>query len=108
MTRTVADRGTRLRAGLSRLAAEQAADGGFQVVVMTGGPGFPSGALSSPFVTGLVLEALRGLLAEPDTGPLVQRALAYLRGEMEGGGLWRFYRCDPPLRPDLDSTSAAL
>jgi hypothetical protein len=100
--------GARLRAGLAWLAACQAADGGFPVVVMTGGPGFPSGALSSPFVTGLVLDALRVLGAEFDTGPLVQRALAYLRAEMENGGLLRFYRFDPPLRPDLDSTSVAV
>ena len=108
MTRRVADGRERVRIGLSRLASEQAPDGGFQVVVMTGGPGFPSGALSSPFVTALVLGALGRLGAEFDTVPLVQRGLAYLRAEMEGGGLWRFYRCVPPLRPDLDSTSAAL
>ena len=108
MRGVIVDRRARVRAGLAELAARQAPDGGFQVVVMTGGPGFPSGALSSPFVTGLVLEALRGLGAEFDTGRLVQRALAYLRAEMEDGGVWRFYRCDPPLRPDLDSTTVAL
>lgn len=102
------ERGARVRAGLDRLFGVQAPDGGFQVVVMTGGPGFPSGALSSPFVTGLVLEALRGLGTDFDTSRLVRPALAYLRAEMEDGGVWRFYRCDPPLRPDLDSTSVAL
>ena len=108
MPGTGRDRGARLRAGLAQLAASQAPDGAFQVVVIRGGPGFRSGAQSSPFVTGLVLEALRRLGAEFDTDRLAQRALAYLRAEMEDGGVWRFYRCDPPLRPDLDSTSVAL
>jgi hypothetical protein len=102
------ERGARVRAGLDRLFAVQAPDGGFQVEVMTGGPGFPSGALSSPFVTGLVLEALRGLGTDFDTSRVFQPALAYLRAAIEDGGVWRFYRCDPPLRPDLDSTSVAL
>ena len=108
MPGTGRDRGARLRAGLAQLAASQAPDGAFQVVVIRGGPGFRSGAQSSPFVTGLVLEALRRLGAEFDTDRLAQRALAYLRAEMEDGGLWRFYRCEPPLRLDLDSTSVAL
>jgi hypothetical protein len=78
------------------------------VVVVVGGPGFPTGAVPSPFVTSTVLEALQSLGPRSDTRPLIERGLAYLLGEMEGGGYWRFYHCSPPLRPDLDSTSLAL
>jgi hypothetical protein len=98
----------RVRAGLARLAALQASDGGFEVVVLTGGPGFPTTPRSSPFVTGLILEALRALDDSFDTGPLVSRALGYLRAAMEDDGFWRFYRCEPPLRRDLDSSTVTL
>lgn len=78
------------------------------MVVVVGGPGFPAGAVPSPFVTSLVLEALQSLGRASDTRLLIERGLTYLLDEMEGGGYWRFYRCSPPLRPDLDSTSLAL
>jgi hypothetical protein len=98
----------RIRAGVVRLAALQASDGGFEVVVLTGGPGFPTRPRSSPFVTGLVLEALRALDDSFDTRSLVPRALGYLQAEMEDDGFWRFYRCEPPLRRDLDSSTVTL
>src|SRR5215468_3082662 len=97
-----------IRAGLGYLASQQAPNGSFPVVVVVGGPGFPTGAVPSPFVTALVLEALHSLGRPSDTSPLIERGLAYLLDEMEGGGYWRFYHCSPPLRPDLDSTSLAL
>ncbi|MEQ1727574.1 MAG: hypothetical protein ABL982_04260 [Vicinamibacterales bacterium] len=99
---------SRVLSGLNYLADSQRADGSFEVVVITGGPGFPSGAVSSPFVTGLVLDALQRLGPAYDVGRVIERAAAWLLAEMEEGPSWRFYRCEPPLRLDLDSTSVVL
>jgi hypothetical protein len=64
---------------------------------------------SSPFATTHVVYAL-GDLGE-HARPLIDRALAFLRSEMEPGGLWRYYASrqwkHTRIPPDLDDTCCA-
>ena len=72
------------------------------MVVVVGGPGFSTGAVPSPFVTSLVLEALQSLGRASDTRLLIERGLTYLLDEMEGGGYWRFDSGVAGLRGDRE------
>jgi cytochrome P450 len=64
---------------------------------------------SSPFVTSFVVYALSHV-ERARVEDMMQRALAFLRSEMEFGGLWRYYaarqfkHCRIP--PDLDDTAS--
>jgi hypothetical protein len=62
---------------------------------------------SSPFVTSLIAHSL-GLVGHPLAREMVARAARFLRSEMEGPGLWRYWSSRNPrhrqLELDLDDT----
>src|SRR5207253_8824152 len=94
-----------IRAGLSYLASEQAPNGAFRVVVMVGGPGVPSGALASPFVTAMVLDTLHVLGERFEAKRLARPAVAYLLSETAPGGPWGASGRHADLPDDLDSSA---
>ena len=65
---------------------------------------------SSPFGTTFVMYAL-AQLDDPDVAAMTQRAAAFLRDEMEFGGVWRYHSTrqhkHARLPPDLDDTACA-
>lgn len=64
----------------------------------------------SPFYGTFVIYAL-GLIEHPGVERMKRDALQYITGQMELGGLWRFYDHDDPdaglVSPDLDDTACA-
>jgi hypothetical protein len=65
---------------------------------------------SSPFGTTIVISAL-AQLGRTDAGDMIARAAAFVRSEMEFGGVWRYHsprqHKHARLPPDLDDTACA-
>ena len=63
---------------------------------------------SSPFPTALITYSL-GLADQETVGDVLNKALRFLRAEMEGPGLWRYWTRVRPshatIPPDLDDTA---
>jgi hypothetical protein len=106
-----------IQRAIDYLAASQLADGEFQTEFCAHREVTAEGRTveqlifdSSPFVTSLILESL---LPARDLSPavprMVERGLAFLKSEMDPGGLWRYWARKNPRRniipPDLDDTS---
>jgi hypothetical protein len=64
---------------------------------------------SSPFVTSLLVESLLFLKDDPRVAKMIAAGNRFLQGEMDPGGLWRYWSRKNPRRgvipPDLDDTS---
>jgi hypothetical protein len=92
------------------LERAQLASGEFRTLIATD-PAMSNAVFdSSPFVTTFVVHAL-GHVRSSRTRAMIDKALEFLRGEMEFGGLWRYFgRCQYKhcrLPPDLDDTACA-
>jgi hypothetical protein len=83
-----------IRRGLAFLAARQLPSGQFPIqVTLDYKPGSPVLDDASPFATTHVVHSL-DFLPRGDVQPLLDRALAYMRREMTGPGLWRYWNRD--------------
>lgn len=104
-----------IRCGLTFLADRQLPSGQFPVQATSHyKPGSPVVDDASPFATSHIVYSL-GFLPAADAQPMLDRALAYLRREMTGPGLWRYWNRDAEWegRPifafipaDLDDTAS--
>lgn len=83
-----------LRSGLAFLEGRQLPTGQFPVQATSHyKPGDPVIDDASPFATSHVISSL-GFLPDAEVRPMLDRALAYLRREMTGPGLWRYWNRD--------------
>jgi len=105
-----------IRRGLDYLAAHQLPDGEFQTQFFWPGEIGPDGSPvqhpvfdSSPFTTSLVVESLQFLKDDPAAREMIAAGNLFLQGEMDTGGLWRYWSRKNPRRPmiapDLDDTA---
>jgi len=83
-----------IRRGLAFLADRQLPSGQFPIQATSHyKPGSPVVDDASPFATAHIAYSL-GFLPAADVQPMLDRALAYLRREMTGPGLWRYWNRD--------------
>lgn len=104
-----------IRRGLAFLAGRQLPSGQFPVQATSHWkPGSPVVDDASPFATSHVAYSL-GFLPDATVRPMLDRALDYLRREMSGPGLWRYWNRDATwegrrilgfIPADLDDTAS--
>jgi len=106
-----------IRRGIDYLAASQLADGEFQTEFCAQKEVTEDGRTiehlvfdSSPFVTSLLIESLQHAKdLSPKVPVMIEHGAAFLRSEMDTGGLWRYWARKNPRRniipPDLDDTA---
>ena len=102
--------GTETERALAFLAARQLPSGQFGVLMGRdlSDPGADAWPDSTPFPTALIVHSLSfsdsGMAAE-----MIRRAVSFLRGEMEPGGVWRYWTATHErhltIPPDLDDTA---
>jgi hypothetical protein len=103
--------GTEIERGLAFLAEQQLPAGNFDVLISED-PADVTGGESeiTPFATALIVHCL-GFSTSPVAHRMIARALAFLRGAMEPGGVWRYWTAEDPKRwsilPDADDTACA-
>jgi hypothetical protein len=91
------------------LAARQQASGGFEVRVALDLRAEEGVADPSLFATATIARALGACESRSQASPILARALTYLRGAMEPGGVWRHWTREHPeyagLPADSDDTA---